>query len=160
MIRMMRVKPADFDDKNILEGLKQEARKGWLVVLKEENDGGMQCLVDWVCRKLSVCKELYQPGCSMVHVKLYVNALVDAADGRFAKSLASERKRDKYLCIVLGALMAHRVYVGTAGEMAKVFRMERLTGLSVKKYITLGQKDLHMRNIFLEADKNVSKGHT
>ena len=160
MIRLMKVRSADLDDKDMLERLKQEANRGRLVVMMEENDEGLQNLVNWVCRMMAMCKAMLHPGRSMLNVRLYVNALVDAAGGDFARRLASERKRDKYLCMVLGALMARVVFMGTAGEMAKVFKLERLAELSVKKYITLGQQDVHMKNIFSVADENVSRCHT
>lgn len=157
---MMMVRSVDLEDKDMLERLKREAAQGRLVVMIEETDDGLRCLIDWVCKKLAMCKGLMQPGQSKLNVRLYVNAVADAANGRFAESLASERKRDKYLCMLLGALMAHGVFMGTAGEMAKVFRLERLSELSVKKYITLGEKDRHMKTIFLVADENISRCHT
>lgn len=160
MIRFMMVRSVDLEDKDMLEKLKKEAASGRLVVMIEETDDGLRCLIDWVCKKLAMCKGLMQPGRSRQNVRLYVNALADAANGRFAECLASERKRDKYLCMLLGGLMAHGMFMGTAGEMAKVFRLERLSELSVKKYITLGVKDQHMKIIFSMTDENVSRCHT
>lgn len=152
MIQFMMVRPEDLTDERILKSLKMEARKGRLVVMKQMDDSPKN-VIEWMYRKLLMCKGVLYPGRTMHNVRLYLNAVAEANAHSMAEKMKGEKTRSKYICLLLGAMVQRGVFAATASELARTFRVGHLSPLSIKKYICCGQKDEHLIKIFELTDK-------
>ena len=136
MYKFYVLRPEDLQKEEILNA----ARNNQVVLMVEENDSDDQKLIGQACQMIRPCGAKIAPGgYSMRNVRECVNLIFHYSPELFRKSMLSEMKREKFVCMMIGSMLEGGLFADSPEQLAKLLPVSKRRS-SARRYIAEGRK--------------------